>query len=113
MEKIALKDFLKEQEKQPVLCVIQSEKSSLNKVTLTRWRESKKRCDFSQSVTVDMGLIDFIHPTEHTCFRGEKKYTVVEVIFKQNATVPLTDLLDAVWRTSTLDDELESVFHYI
>lgn len=95
---IKINDFLKQQESTNYLCIITIEKNSSNRVRLIRWIENRKKCDFSQYVIIDMDLIDFIYPTGYSCFVGDKKYTVVEVVFKQNTTVPLTDLLDLAWR---------------
>ena len=95
---IKINDFLKQQESTCYLCVIMVEKNSPEKLRLYRWMEHKKKCDFSQYVIIDMDQIDSIYPTIHSCFIAEKKYAVVEVVFKADAKIPLTDLLDRVWK---------------
>lgn len=96
--KITLDNFLKEQEKPSYLCIISSEKNQPNKINLIRWLDNIKRCDFLQRVVVDIDLVDHINPTEDFYYYGDKKHTVVEVIFKENATVPVQELMSEAWR---------------
>ena len=111
---INLNDFLTEQEKPSYLCIIETIKDSPNKINLIRWIESRKMCNPSQSVIIDKDMIDCIYPTEYFYFFGNNKHTVVEVVFKADATVPLTDFVELAWRkkkqrAKTIEEILESL----
>lgn len=102
--KITLTDFLQEQEQPSYLCIIKVDTDEPNKLKLIRWMERRGSCDLSQHVDVNIDLIDFIKPTHLFHFIDDKKYTVVAVTFKENATVPVGDLVSAAWRKRVFAD---------
>jgi hypothetical protein len=96
--KINLTEFLTAQEIPSYLCIIKPIPNEPDKVRMTRYLEKQQTLEFMQYADLNKDLIDFVKATEYFHFIEDKKYEVVEVFFKENATVSVADFINISWR---------------
>ncbi|SDR89524.1 hypothetical protein SAMN05216490_0148 [Mucilaginibacter mallensis] len=93
-QKITLEEFLNEQTTGNFLCTIELVPGDDTKVKLTPWIDESGGCSCDSSLIVNKNLIESIIPTELRHFCCGKRHKVVEVIFVNDASVKITDLIE-------------------
>jgi hypothetical protein len=91
-EKMGVDDFLEGglAEDRPLLATIEADPQSQDVVIVTPWSESGAGCGCSYRIPKDN--IEGVRPTEHRV----RALRVVELILKDDATVPTRDLLGGI-----------------
>lgn len=91
--KINLDEFLKELSTEGFLCTIETIQNDTTKVKLLPWLSEHEGCNCEASIVINKDLIENVLVTDQIHYCCGRKHKVIEVFFKQNASIKITDLI--------------------
>jgi hypothetical protein len=90
---MSLDDFLRENTNENFLCTIEVISKDSEKVKLTPWFDQHEGCNCDAAIIIDKQLIESVSPTDNTHVCCGKKHKVVEVFFKDGASIKIEDIV--------------------
>ncbi len=93
--KLSLDDFLKEETPEGFLCTIESVPNENTKVKVTPWVNDQVGCKCESAMTLDKDMIESVVLTDNFHHCCGKKHKVVEALFKEGASIKVTELIRA------------------
>ena len=91
-QSISLDDLLAQQSKDEFLCTLETIPNDSSKVKIKPWVDGAQGCRCDSAIIIDRNLIADIFPTEEVHLCCGKKLKVVEVVFKEGASMEVEDI---------------------
>jgi hypothetical protein len=91
--KISLEEFLSEEANETFLCTLEKVADDDTKIKLTPFINEQEGCGCSSALILSKDLIESVSPTENSHLCCGKKHKVVEVFFKEGASIKVEDIL--------------------
>lgn len=111
-KKLTLDEFLQEAGGGGYLCLVEPAGKESDKVKLTPWAGDSHGCNCDSAITIDKTLIEGVVQTDHSRLCCGKQLKVVEVIFKETASIKISDVIEMVLtRAATYQQGMPQPFY--